>query len=525
MTPRFPIPDSRLPSRRDFLAQLSAFGLALAGIPRLPVLVRPRFIANPFSLGIASGDPSPDGVVLWTRLAPDPLNGGGMPREAVNVRWEIATDEAMKNVVKRGTSTARPDLGHSIHAEVNGLRPSSWYWYRFDVGGDASTVGRTRTAPAGNVMPDRFRFGFVSCQHYEAGYYTAYEHLAQEDIELVAHLGDYIYEGANNPSAPAGSNVRNHQPWEPTTLDQYRNRYALYKTDAALQSAHAAFPWVVTWDDHEVDNNYVSVFSQDKDPRDVFLVRRAAAYQAYYEHQPLRKASIPKGPDMLLYRTITAGQLARFHVLDTRQYRSDQSCDDGIKPACPEWSDTTRQVLGDTQERWLKRAVDQSHTRWNILAQQIAFSRVPDPAHPTYQAMDPWSGYPAARDRLLAWMNERQQKNLVVLTGDIHASFVMNVTRDALQPESPTIATEFIGTSITSGRDGFDRWPSLGKYETTVPNMKYHSARRGYVRCDVTPDRWTSDYRVVPYVMRAGAPVHTDATYVVENGKPGALKG
>jgi len=512
-------------SRRDFVARLSAFGLALAGFPRLPVLVRPRFAANPFALGVGSGDPAPDGVVLWSRLAPDPLNGGGMTPEAVSVRWEVASDEGMRTIVKRGTTMARPDLGHSIHVEVDGLRPGAWYWYRFDVGGEGSPVGRTRTAPDANVLPERYRFAFTSCQHYEAGLYTAYEHLVREDIELVAHLGDYIYEGAFNPSAPAVSVSRSHQAWEPMTLEQYRNRYALYKSDPALQAAHAAFPWIVTWDDHELENNYVGAVSQTNDPRDQFLIRRAAAYQAYYEHQPLRKASIPRGPDMLLYRTVGAGRLAKFHVLDTRQYRSDQSCGDGIKATCPEWSDQARVVLGDTQERWLTRGVEQSQARWSILAQQISFSLIPDPARPGFYAMDPWSGYPAARDRLLAWMAGRREKNLVVLTGDIHASFVMDVTRDALQPESPTIATEFIGTSISSGRDGSDRWGQLRNYETTVPNMKYHSARRGYVRCELTPDRWTSDYRMVPYVSRPGAPVETAATYVVENGKPGAVRG
>jgi alkaline phosphatase D len=509
-------------TRRDFLSQLSAFSLALAGIPRLPVLLRPRFVADPFSLGIASGDPTPDGVVLWSRLAPDPLNGGGMGSEAVNVRWEIASDEGMTSVVKRGTAIARPDLGHAIHAEVDGLRPGAWYWYRFDVGGEASPVGRTRTAPPPNATPDRYRFAFVSCQHYENGYYTAYEHLSHEDVELVAHLGDYIYE---YPTDPAVQNVaRRHQPWETSTLEQYRNRYALYKLDPRLQAAHAAFPWMVTWDDHEVKNNYAGPYSPDNMPREQFLTRRAAAYQSYYEHQPLRKASIPKGPDMLLYRTINAGRLARFHVLDTRQYRSDQACGDGLKAPCPEWSDPKRVVLGDTQERWLTRGVEQSQTRWNVLAQQIAFSRVPDPNRPTFHPMDPWSGYPAARDRLLAWIAGKQEKNFVVLTGDIHASFVMDVTRDALQPESQTIATEFIGTSISSGRDGFDRWGQLTNYETTVPNMKWHNARRGYVRCELTKDRWTTDYRIVPYVLQPGAPVETAASFVVEHGKPGAEK-
>lgn len=509
-------------SRRAFVSQLSAFGLALAGIPRIPEWLRPRFVANPFALGIASGDPVSDGIVLWSRLAPDPLNGGGMPPEAVTVRWEVATDEGMKNVVKRGTSVARPDLGHSVHAEVGGLKPGAWYWYRFDVGGEASAVGRTRTAPATDQERDPFRFAFVSCQHYENGLYTAYEHLAQEDLSLVAHLGDYIYEGATNPNAAPGSLVRAHQPWEPVSLTQYRNRYALYKVDPALQRAHAAFPWIVTWDDHEVENNYAGAVSQDNDPQDLFLARRAAAYQAYYEHQPLRKASIPKGPNMLLYRTLPVGRLARFHVLDTRQYRSNQACGDGLKAPCPEWSDPSRVMLGDTQERWLTRGIDQSRTRWNILAQQVAFTRVPDPSRPTFHPMDPWSGYPVARDRLLAWIAQRREKNIVVLTGDIHANFVMDVTRDALNPETPTIATEFIGTSISSGRDGSDRWPSLRAYETAVPNMKFHNNRRGYVRCELTPETWTSDYRCVPYVTRPGAPIETASSWTVRNGKPGA---
>jgi alkaline phosphatase D len=510
------------PSRREFIAQLSAFGLAMSGVPRLPMWTRPRFVANPFTLGVGSGDPMPDGVVLWTRLAPMPLEGGGMPDESVTVRWELASDEGMRNVVRRGTEIARPDLGHSVHAELTGLDPARWYWFRFDVGGEASVVGRTRTAPAANALPDRFRFAFTSCQHYEAGHYTAYQHLVREDLELVAHLGDYIYEGRTNPNAPPGANVRSHQEWEPATLRQYRDRYALYKSDQYLQAAHAAFPWIVTWDDHEVDNNYANDVSQDREARDSFMLRRAAAYQAYYEHQPLRKASIPRGPDMLLYRTIGAGRLARFHVLDTRQYRSDQACEDGLKPACPAWSDATRVMLGETQERWLMRGVEQSDARWNVLAQQVTFSRIPDPDRPDIFAMDTWSGYPAARERLVDWMSSRPQKNFVVLTGDIHASFVMDVKRSLTDESSATVATELITTSISSGRDGSETWPSLREYQTRVPSMKYHQNRRGYVRCEITAGAWHADYRHVPYVMAPGAPVETVASFTVEPGKPGA---
>jgi alkaline phosphatase D len=445
-----------------------------------------------------------------------------MPREEISVRWEIATDESMRNVVRRGTEVARPDLAHSVHAEVSGLEPARWYWYRFDAGGEASPVARTRTAPAAGAQPERFRFAFASCQHYERGLYVAYRHMAREDLELVAHLGDYIYEYGTSATAAPGTLVRRHQPDEITTLEQYRNRYALYKVDPDLQAAHAAFPWIVTWDDHEVENNYAGDVSEANEPPEVFLRRRAAAYQAYYEHQPLRKASIPKGPDMLLYRTLAFGSLARFHVLDTRQYRSDQSCGDGIKPPCPEWSDPARTVLGETQERWLTSQVSRSSATWSVLAQQISMSLINNPARPDAVAMDPWSGYPAARDRLIAFMASQRERDFVVLTGDIHASFVMDLKRDVRDPSTPTVATEFIGTSISSAGDGAERWPQLQNYEATVPAMRWHDARRGYVRCDVTPAQWRSDYRILPYVSRDDAPIETKASFVTRKGEPGA---
>jgi alkaline phosphatase D len=510
-------------SRRQFLGQLSAFGLALTGIPRLPIRLRPRFQSSPFTLGVASGDPTPGGVVLWTRLAPSPLEGGGMPNEAVRVRWEIAADEGMRQIVRRGTETARPDLAHSVHAEVEGLDPARWYWYRFDVGGEASPVGRTRTAPAAGTTPERLRFAFASCQHYEQGLYTAYRHMAAEDLELVAHLGDYIYERGTAPDAPEGSLVRRHPAEETSDLRSYRHRYALYKADADLQAAHAAFPWIVTWDDHEVDNNYADGFAQDSTPRDAFLLRRAAAYQAYYEHQPLRRASLPRGPDMLLYRSLAFGSLARFHVLDTRQYRSDQACGDGNKATCPEWSDPSRTMLGATQERWLTEQVRRSSAVWSVLTQQVSLVSVGNPARPELVYMDGWSGYPVARDRLVGFMAEQRPRNFVVLTGDIHASFVMDVNRRVDDTSTPLVATEFMGTSISSAGDGRERWPTLRDYENTIPAMKWHSARRGYVRCEVTAREWVTDYRLLPYVRRPGAPVETKASFVVEAGRPGAV--
>ena len=299
--------------RRAFLIG----GLAIVGAGALSrVQARPRWDASPFSLGVASGDPSPDGVVLWTRLAPDPLNGGGMPPAPVTVRWEVAEDEAMRRVVKQGQATAVAEWAHTVHVEVDGLAPARVYWYRFHAGDATSRVGRTRTLPRAADEVDRLRFAFASCQHYEAGFFTAYRYLATEDLDLVFHLGDYTYEGPGRDGQ-----TRKHRGLELATLDDYRNRYAQYKLDPDLQNAHAAFPWIVTPDDHEVDNNYADAISENNDPRDAFLKRRAGAYQAYYEHMPLRRRSIPSGPNIQLYRPFTYGQLASFFVLDTRQYR------------------------------------------------------------------------------------------------------------------------------------------------------------------------------------------------------------
>jgi alkaline phosphatase D len=512
-----------LTSRREFVAQLSAFSLALAGRPNFPRWLRPRFATNPFTLGVASGDPTPHGVVLWTRLAPDPLNDGGMPNEGVAVRWEVAADEGMTRVLHRGTATARPDLAHAVHAELEGLDPDRWYWYRFNAGGEESPVGRTRTAPAAGAQPQGVRFALASCQHYEEGLYTAYRHMAAEELDFVVHVGDYIYEYNHEPRTGFAPTPRHHVVGEPTTLRAYRNRYALYKTDRDLQAAHAHAPWIVTWDDHEVQDNYAGAISKDTavTARE-FLPRRAAAYQAYYEHQPLRKAAIPHGPDALMYRTIDFGTLARFHVLDTRQYRSDQACGDGLKPACPGWSDAKRTLMGETQERWLAKRMNTSSTRWHVLAQQVAFAPIGDPAHPEIIAMDPWSGYPAARERVTALIAQRRERDVVILSGDIHSNFVMDVKRDPRDEKSPTVAAEFIGTSISSGGDGRDRWTQLANYEHDVPSMKYHDGRRGYVTCAVTADEWHAAYRQVPFVTRPGAPVTTAASFVVQRGRPGA---
>ena len=482
---------------------------------------RVRLQPSIFPLGVASGDPAPDGVVLWTRLARDPLHGGGMPPDDVEVVWEVARDERMADVVQSGTAIAAAALGHSVHVEVQGLEPGRWYWYRFRAGADESTVGRTRTLPAPGSPAERLRFAFASCQHYEQGYFTAYRHMAGDDLDLVFHLGDYIYEYEGRDGR-----VRRHTGDEIELLDDYRNRYALYRSDPDLQAAHAAFPWVVTWDDHEVDNNYADAVSEEEGlPAELFLRRRAVAYRAYYEHMPLRRASRPAGPNLQLYRAFAWGDLAGFHVLDTRQYRTDQPCGDRRGAVCDGVLDPAATLLGETQERWLLNGLAGSTARWNVIPQQVMMARIDfTPGAGESLSMDVWSGYEAARRRLMEFFAARRPANPLVLTGDIHSNWVADLKVDYRDAAAPVVGTELVGTSISSGGDGVDVPDRLAAVLAENPWVRFYNGRRGYVRCDLTPGRCRADYQVVEYVTRPGGPLATRASFVVEDGRPGAQR-
>jgi alkaline phosphatase D len=505
-------------SRRAFLGGLALCGIAPA---RLSGALAPRrdirFPTSPFTLGVASGDPTAEGVVLWTRLAPDPLTGGGMPPVDVEATWLIAADDRMRKVVRRGQTVARPEWAHSVHVEAEGLDPARWYWYQFRVGDQLSPIGRTRTLPREGAALSGLRFAFVSCQNYEIGYFTAYKHAAAEELDVLFHLGDYIYEGAGSPGRP-----RSHAGPELITLDDYRTRYAVYKTDADLQAAHAAFPWIVTWDDHEVQNNYAGAISQDNDPPEVFLTRRAAAYQAYYEHMPLRTPR-PTGPSLRIYRRFSFGSLASFFVLDTRQYRTDQPCGDGGQALCPGVFDPNATLLGANQERWLLGGLAGSRARWNVLPQQVMMAPVDRAPGPDRRyAMDQWAGYDVERTRLLQFFGARRTSNPVVLTGDSHSNWVNDLKVDAADPRSPVVATEFVGTSITSGSDGFDGLDTFGGIASENPFVKFYNSQRGYVSCEITPKQMRAEYRVLDYVTRPDSPRKTRAVFVVEDGRAGA---
>lgn len=503
--------------RREFLVDLSRNVAFCAGIPTVwRVTARPRLIDDPFQLGVASGDPTPTGGVIWTRLAPRPLEpGGGMDGVRTVVSWELAGDEGFRRVERAGRVTAAPELAHSVHVDVDGLEPDRWYFYRFSAGEATSPIGRLRTAPlAGEATP--LRFAFASCQHYEHGYFTAYEHMAREELDLVAHLGDYIYEYATNVGR-----VREHAGEEIVALDDYRRRYAQYKSDPLLQAAHARCPWIVTWDDHEVDNNYAgSIGENEMESEEQMRGRRAAAYQAWWEHQPVRVPRARSWADLAITRGLSWGSLADLWVLDTRQFRDDQTCGggSGVVP-CGDWLDPERTMLGTTQERWLEDGLSRGRGRWQILANQVMVAPIDSAMGPEMRlSMDGWSGYPAARDRLLTTVAQRAPNRTVVLTGDVHSNWVNELRSDFSRPDRPVVAAEFVGTSITSGGDGHDD-PDPRLVEN--PHVQWRNARRGYVSCQVTGERWETSYQEVPFVTRPGAPLITSTRWGLTPGRPG----
>jgi len=522
-------------TRRNVLkaAALTATGVAAPLLlPRTSFGQTPAWSAgDPFSLGVASGTPSEDGFVLWTRLAPDPLSTdpekpGGMGREQVEVDYEIATDDAMRDVIRRGTVASEPAMGHSIHLEISGLAPGRPYWYRFHTGAAVSRIGCAKTLPSSAEKLDRLRFAFVSCANYEHGYFSAYRLLTNENPDVVIFLGDYIYEVTNPKIA-----VRLHSGGEAATLNGYRNRYAQYRLDPDLQGLHAAASALITWDDHEVENDYASTWSPTFEEAGLFLDRRTAAYQAFYEHMPLRAASRPQGSSMRLYDRFKFGDLADISMVDGRQYRSREACYGPPKKggahletdaACPERLEDARTMLGREQEAWLLDGLSNSKARWNVIAQDVLMAqfkqRTQDDAIGYWT--DDWDGYPAARDRLMQHIADSKVRNPVVLSGDIHSFWANDLKRNFNDPQSDTIATEFVGTSIASNGPPHDLFV---KCMPDNPHVRFFESRlRGYSFVDLTAKSMTTTFRAVSDVKKPDATISTLKTYVVEDGRPGA---
>ena len=527
------IPD---PGRRRVLRAAAALA-ALRALGAAPARAQPGallgFPAWPFTLGVASGDPLPDGVVIWTRLAPEPMAPmGGMPHAAVAVDWEVAEDERFARIAARGTALARPELGFAVHVEVTGLAPARPYWYRFHAGRETSPVGRTRTAPAPDAAPVRLRFVNAGCQHYEHGHFTAWRHVAEEaELDFVFHYGDYIYEYRGVPQGQTGwgPSIRSHVGDETHTLNDYRRRYAQYRGDPDLQAAHAAHPFVVSFDDHEVDNNWAGLVSEEDGrgrfpvavPPEVFALRLQAAFQAWYEHMPLRRAALPQGPRILAHRRLRFGRLLDLHVLDTRQHRDDQPCGDGAVRPCAAVARPEAQMLGAAQERWLlDNLAAGDRATWQVLAQQVMMMRreLPNGA----LSMDKWDGYPAARDRLLRGLLDRHVANAVVLSGDVHNAWAGELRLEEGNGAAAA-ATEFTATSISSGGDGSETLANTPEVLRRNPHIRFFNNRRGYCLHEATPDRMEVTFRAVSYVTRPGAPREDRGRFVVEAGRAAIL--
>ena len=498
---------------------------------------QPRWPENPFSLGVASGDCTEDSAVLWTRLHAPGRPSASWGAAPLTVRWEIAHDEQFHRLALSGQAQALPELAHSVHVEARGLEPGRWYFYRFMVGEYTSPVGRTLTLPGADSALRTLRLAYASCQKWEDGYFSAWRHMRAEQPDGVVFLGDYIYE------YPArGSRIRVPTGGWVLSLEDYRQRYALYRSDPDLAAMHAACPWWMTWDDHEVQNDYAgqqagnSGFFEPVAPGG-FAARRAAAYQAWYEHMPVRSsvlrasmAGLTQGAEMRIYQRVRFGRLADLYLLDARQYKDAQVCtkDGGLGSStlnpvnCAPWLDPNRSLLGRDQERWLEQGLAgalQRGTRWNLIGQQTLLG--PRDFKPgSGQALwnDGWDGYAAARTRLTSALAHHRVPNPVVLGGDVHENWVGQVKADYADPGSKDVGVEFCGTSISSRSGGNAR---LAERLAENPHFVYAEAeRKGYGLLDFSPSGLATTLRVVEDVARPDSGIETLARFQVEAGQP-----
>ena len=509
-------------TRREIIKTLA---LATAIFPFTKNSWARKLDKTPFSLGIASGSPTDNSIVLWTRLFDSGLFSSNVPNESIDVGWQLAEDEAFLRIVKSGTSLALPALAHSVHTEVSGLPSNKWFFYRFQCRGFISAVGKTRTLPSANQSVDKLRLAYASCQNYEHGYFSAYRHMRDEKLDLVMFLGDYIYE---YPQGKIG--VRSVNASWALDLDDYRKRYALYKSDGDLQSMHAACPWIMTWDDHEVQNDYAGNNAGSQGPAvNNFIKRRAAAYQAYYEHMPLPASALLEGIDGLLagselriYGNFQFGKLANILMLDDRQYRDARVCPPSgagsstFNPkSCAELTDPNRTLLGVQQERWITSTLkDSSKFDWNLFGQPTLYAQRYFGAEDNKTIWnDGWDGFPVARKKIDQLLIQNKVKNFVIFGGDVHQNWVGYLKEDYDNPNSATLGVEFCGTSITSD------FGSSGNLQQTLKNNPHFifadASRRGYGVAEFTPQEMTVTLRTVMDVRQKDSGIESLAKFRV----------
>lgn len=463
-----------------------------------------EFASNPFVYGVASGDPDASSVVLWTRL------GGELPPSSaepvlIPMEWTYTTDSG--DEIGGTTATSSVD-GYTVRIEADTTEPGTFF---FTAGDFVSPLGRT--API-DPSTTEYRMAAASCQHYETGHYAAHRDIAEWQPDLVVFLGDFIYEGDPSIDDGSGTVVRNHEGPEPIDVDGYRARYATYLSDPHLQAARAAAPWLVIWDDHEVENNYAGSSSQPDDEPDqdpvVFDARRAAAFQAWWENTPTRLPRPNDTDPFEINRGLDVGELLTLSAVDGRQFRDDQLSEVILDPGPPVdgWDDPDRTMLGSDQEAWLADRFMSSTTTWNCLAQQTILSdtRLPGGGILNY---DQWDGYHAARERLLATVPD----NFITLTGDIHLAGVGEIG-----PIGTPVGIEFVTTAISSVAN-VD--PALADVVLSIPSIvDANLVSRGYTRHTVTAGAWVAEYRAVSDVRDADSDVTTWKTFRVASGTP-----
>jgi alkaline phosphatase D len=523
--------DKLIQSRRSTLASLTRWAALLAAQrvlsapnTRLQRIADPRFGNDPFALGVASGQPRPQSVVLWTRLMVDPAQpDGGLPRALLPLTWQVAEDETFTRLVRSGTVLADPAQAHSVRVLVNHLRPARRYWYRFLAGGVASPVGRTRTAPAEDATVDRLRLALASCQHYEQGWFTAHREIAEQDLDAVVFVGDYIYDSSNRRFR-----LRSHEAESPCTLDEFRARYATYKRDPDLQACHAAHPWILAWDDHEVRNDYAGTFGdEDELSPEAFVQMRAAAYQAYFEHQPLALDQLPGPHGLRMHDRFRWGRLADLWMLDGRQYRSPQVCNGGhvagghVRWRCRALADNHGTMLGADQEHWLQEGLRSADTRWKLIGQatQVSPWGVPGPDGKPMVYSDGWDGYPAARARLLAHIERHRLENVVFLGGDVHRHVAARLRATPRDPQATVVASEFVTSSLTTA--GLPESLMSLIRRSNVDILHARSDERGYMQVDVTDRSLHCVARATGFPVLAHSALHTQARFRVEAGRAG----
>ncbi len=484
-----------------------------------------------FSLGVASGFPQPDGFSVWTRLAPQPMQAdGGIPPLRIQARCEIASDPQFANVVQALPLVAEPSRAHSLHGFASGLQADSWYWYRFISGGLVSPVGRARTAPAPSALPAKLRLILASCQHFEAGHFSAWRHAAQQEADAVLFVGDYIYENHYSRA----TRLREHDGDAPRDLAGYRRRYAHYKSDADLQAAHAAFPWMLMWDDHEVENDYAALASARLIEPAEFARQRLAAYQAYWEHQPMpRSAAVFTGPELALHTRLRWGNLADLWTLDTRQFRSVHACQappgsggkDGGQlvsaNSCAELADPDRSLLGAAQERWIGGELAASSAAWRVLAQPTQVSATTLPGRPGGSDQvwtDAWDGYPAARERLLKAASQGS-KSVLTLGGDVHRHVAANLRAVSNDERSPILASEFVATSISSRGLNDVALTALKAHNPDITHAR--SDERGYALVDIDVKKAACDFIGTTHPVRNSSVFRRQARFEVALNSPG----